>query len=143
MREIETPSDTTVRALCHMRLFGFHVTPVCFSLRMVDFYTATGCFLYPPSRIAGAPLLHQPGICLSRLISRAFFFSPDTFSPATARRYTIPPPSTQHAFERVTIQETVSPSAHSTLSPPAPVYPSPALYTPAAASLHTPGWQGT
>ncbi len=30
---------------------------------------------------------------------------------------------------------TASPSAHSTLSPPAPVYPSPALYTPAAASL--------
>ena len=61
-------------------------------------------FFILPSRIAGAPLLHQPGICLSRLISRAFFFSPDTFSPATARRYTIPP-STQHAFERVTIQE--------------------------------------
>lgn len=47
VREIETPSDTTVRALCHMRLFGFHVTPVCFSLRVVDFYTVKGCFLSP------------------------------------------------------------------------------------------------
>jgi len=117
-----------------MRLFGFHVTPVCFSLRMVDFYTATGCFLYPPSRIAGTPLLHQPGICLSRLISRAFFFSPDTFSPATARRYTIPPLHTAR-IRTGHDSGTASPSAHSTLSPPAPVYPSPALYTPAAASL--------
>lgn len=33
---------------------------------------------------------------------------------------------------------TASPPAHSTLSPPAPVYPSPALYTPAAASLPPP-----
>ena len=83
-----------------------------FSCHPGMFLSSRGRFLYrhrlffiPPSRIAGAPLLHQPGICLSRLISRAFFFSPDTFSPATARRYTIPPPSTQHAFERVTIQE--------------------------------------
>ena len=82
-----------------------------FSCHPGMFISSRGRFLYrhrlffiPPSRIAGAPLLHQPGICLSRLISRAFFFSPDTFSPATARRYTIPP-STQHAFERVTIQE--------------------------------------
>lgn len=121
-----------------MRLFGFHVTPVCFSLRMVDFYTATGCFLYPPSRITGAPLLHQPGICLSRLISRVFFFSPDTFSPATARRYTIPPPLHTARIRTGHDSGTASPSAHSTLSPPAPVYPSPALYTPAAASLHPP-----
>lgn len=82
-----------------------------FSCHPGMFISSRGRFLYrhrlffiPPSRIAGAPLLHQPGICLSRLISRAFFFSPDTFNPATARRYTIPP-STQHAFERVTIQE--------------------------------------
>lgn len=79
-----------------MRLFGFHVTPVCFSLRVVDFYTVTGCFLYLP-RIVGTPLLHQPRIYLSRLISRAFFFSPDTFSPATARRYTILPPHSTHS----------------------------------------------
>lgn len=38
---------------------------------------------------------------------------------------------------------TASPSAHSTLSPLVPVYPSPEHGTPAAASLHTPGWQGT
>lgn len=125
-----------------MRLFGFHVTPVCFSLRMVDFYTATGCFLYPPLPDYRRTLLHQPGICLSRLISRAFFFSPDTFSPATARRYTIPPLHTAR-IRTGHDSGTASPSAHSTLSPPAPVYPSPALYTPAAASLHTPGWQGT
>ncbi|EFB7458480.1 hypothetical protein AAG94_22015 [Escherichia albertii] len=30
-----------------MQLFGFHVTLVCFSLRVIDFYTVTGCFLYP------------------------------------------------------------------------------------------------
>lgn len=54
-------------------------------------------FFIPSSRIAGAPLLHQPGICLSRLISRAFFFSPDTFNPATARRYTILPPHSTHS----------------------------------------------
>lgn len=96
VQKIDKLSDTTVRALCHMQLFGFHVTPVCFALRVVDFYTVTGCFLSPP-RIAGAPLLHQAGICLSRLISRAFFFSPDTFSPATARRYTIPSPHSTHS----------------------------------------------
>ena len=79
-----------------MRLFGFHVTPVCFSLRVVDFYTVKGCFLSPLPDCR-APLLHQPGICLSRLISRAFFFSPDTFNPATARRYTILPPHSTHS----------------------------------------------
>ncbi len=95
VREIETPSDTTVRALCHMRLFGFHVTPVCFSLRVVDFYTVTGCFLYPH------PGLQAHISCISQgyasLISRAFFFSPDTFSPAMAQRYTIRPPHSTHS----------------------------------------------
>ncbi len=38
---------------------------------------------------------------------------------------------------------TVSPFVHSTLSPLVPVYPSPEHGTPAAAFLHSPGWQGT
>ena len=62
-----------------------------FSLCMVDSYTATGCFLFL-HQFPGTLSLCQAGIYLSRLISRAFFFSPDTFSPAMARRYTIRPP---------------------------------------------------
>ena len=77
-------------------LFCFSHHSGVFSLCMVGFYTVMGRFLYF-SWIAGAPLLHQPGIYLSRLISRAFFFSPDTFSPAMARRYTIRPPHSTHS----------------------------------------------
>ena len=88
-------------AICDSSVF---MSPRYVSLFAWSIFIPSQAVFYIPSRIAGAPLLHQPGICLSRLISRAFFFSPDTFSPATARRYT-PPPSTQHTFERVTIQE--------------------------------------
>lgn len=67
-----------------------------FSLCMVDFYTVTGCFLCL-HRFPGTLSLCQAGIYLSRLISRAFFFSPDTFSPAMAQRYTIRPPHSTHS----------------------------------------------
>src|SRR5699024_11310687 len=80
--------------------------PFCFShhsggfpLCMVDFYTVTGCFLYF-HRFPGTLSLCQAGIYLSRLISRAFFFSPDTFSPAMARRYTIRQPHSTHSNGR-------------------------------------------
>ncbi len=86
-------------AICDSSVF---MSPRYVSLFAWSIFIPSKAVFYTPSRIAGAPLLHQPGICLSRLISRAFFFSPDTFSPATARRS---PPSTQHTFERVTIQE--------------------------------------
>lgn len=124
-------------AICDSSVF---MSPRYVSLFAWSIFIPSKAVFYTPSRIAVAPLLHQPGICLSRLISRAFFFSPDTFTPATARRY--PPLHTAH-IRTGHDSGTASPSAHSTLSPPAPVYPSPALYTPAAASLHTPGWQGT
>lgn len=122
-------------------LFCFSHHSGVFSLCMVGFYTLMGRFLYF-SRIAGAPLLHQPGIYLSRLISRAFFFSPDTFSPAMARRYTIRQPHCTYS-NGSRLRNCASPFVHSTLSPLLPVYPSPEHGTPAAASLHTPGWQGT
>ncbi len=76
--------------------------PFCFSLHSGGFplhgrfYTVTGCFLYL-HRFPGTLSLCQAGIYLSRLISRAFFFSPDTFSPAMARRYTIRPPHSTHS----------------------------------------------
>ncbi len=84
------------------------MSPRYVSLFAWSIFIPSKAVFYTPPRIAGAPLLHQPGICLSRLISRAFFFSPDTFSPATARRYT-PPPSTQPTFERAPIQELLHP----------------------------------
>ncbi len=141
VREIEKLSDTTVRALCHMQLFGFHVTPVCFSLRAVDFYTVTGCFLYPP------PGLQAHLSCISQGYASAGLY-PARFSSAlthsTLRLHDGTPSSLHTARIRTGHDSgTASPSAHSTLSPPAPVYPSPEHGTPAAASLHTPGWQGT
>lgn len=120
--------------------FCFSLHSGGFSLCMVDFYTVTGCFLYL-HRFPGTLSLCQAGIYLSRLISRAFFFSPDTFSPAMARRYTIRPPHSTHS--NGSRLRNCSPFVHSTLSPLVPAYPSPEHGTPAAASLHTPGWQGT
>lgn len=120
-------------------LFCFSHHSGVFSLCMTDFYTATGCFLFL-HRFPGTLSLCQAGIYLSRLISRAFFFSPDTFSPAMARQYT----SGRHTARIRTGHDsgTVSSFVHSTLSPLPPVYPSPEHGTPAATSLHTHGWQG-
>ncbi len=121
-------------------LFCFSLHSGVFSLCMVDSIPQQACFLYL-HRFPGTLSLCQAGIYLSRLISRAFFFSPSTFSPAMARRYTIRPPHSTHSNGHDS--GTVSPFVHSTLSPLVPVYPSPEHGTPAAASLHTPGWQGT
>ena len=67
-----------------------------FSCRPGMFFSPYSRFLYLP-RTAGTLTLSQAGIYLCRLISRAFFFSPDTFSPAMARRYTIRPPHSTHS----------------------------------------------
>ncbi len=83
-------------------LFCFSLHSGVFSLCMVGFYTVTGCFLYL-HRFPGTLSLCQAGIYLSRLISRAFFFSPPHSVPRWPAVYH--PAATQHAFERVTTQE--------------------------------------
>ncbi len=111
-----------------------------FSLRVVGLLYHNRLF-FILLRIADTLTLHQAGIYLSRLISRAFFLSPSTFVP----RLHAGTPSCRHTVRIRTSYDsgTVLPSAHSTPSPLVPVYPSPAPYTPAAPSIHTHGWQGT
>lgn len=58
-----------------MQFFGFHVTPVCFALREVDFYTVTGCFLYSP------PGLQAHLSCISQGYASAGLY-PARFSSA-------------------------------------------------------------
>lgn len=118
-------------------LFCFSHHSGVFSLCMTDFYTATGCFLFL-HRFPGTLSLCQAGIYLSRLISRAFFFSPDTFSPAMARQYT----SGRHTARIRTGHDsgTVSSFVHSTLSPLPPVFhPQSTVHLRQLLSTHTVG----
>lgn len=87
-----------------MQLFGFHVTPVCFALREVDFYTVTGCFLYSPPGLQAHLSCISQGYASAGLYP-ARFSSALTHSAPRLHDGTPSPPSTQHAFERVTIQE--------------------------------------
>ncbi len=111
-----------------------------FSLIMVGFYTVMGRFYTFPG-------LQAHLSCISQVYTSASLY-PARFS--SARPHSVPrllagTPSCRHTARIRTGHDsgTASPSAHSTPSPPVPVYPSPAPYTPAATSLHIHGWQGT
>lgn len=117
----------TLRFSCH---------PGMFLSSRGRFLYRNGLFFIPPP-----PGLQAHLSCISQGYASAGLY-PARFSSAlthSALRLHDGTPSSLHTARIRTGHDsgTASPSAHSTLSPPAPVYPSPALYTPAAASLHS------